>query len=212
MLLLHNIVVRKEKLTTVSDEINLEQALQVLEESGYRCVPILDKDGKKYKGNIYKMHIYRHKANGGDMNDNVMTLMKNDNKIIHLNSSFYNVFFDIKDLPYIAVLNEQDDFHGILTHASLLSLLEDSWNIKEGRYVLTVASAGGQGDLAEMTKIISKRANLASCMTLDSGKDEYIRRTLFTLDKSTSKETLDDVVKRLEKKNYKVVEVEELKD
>jgi len=210
MLLLHNIVVRKEKLTTVNENITLAQALEVLEESGYRCVPILDETGKKYKGNIYKMHIYRHKANGGDMNDNVMSLMKNDNKIIYLTSNFYNVFFDIKDLPYIAVLNDAHEFYGILTHASLLSLLEDSWNIKEGKYVLTVASAGGQGDLAEMTKIISKRANLASCMTLDSGKDEYIRRTLFNLDKSTSKETLDEIVKRLEKKHYKVVEIEEL--
>ncbi|MDR2833057.1 MAG: cyclic di-AMP binding protein CbpA [Streptococcaceae bacterium] len=210
MLLLNTIVVRKEKLTTVSDTVSLDEALRVLEESGYRCVPILSEDGKKYKGNIYKMHIYRHKANGGDMNENVMSLMKNDNKFIYLTSNFYNVFFDIKDLPYIAVLNDNNDFHGILTHASLLNLLEDSWNIKEGKYVMTVASAGEKGDLAEMTKIISKRANLASCMTLDAGRDKYIRRTLFTLDKATTKEALDEITKKLEKKHYNVIEVEDL--
>ena len=56
------------------------------------------------------MHIYRHKANGGDMNLPVTHLLKNATKYIHMNSSFFKIFFMIKDLPYITVLDEKQSF------------------------------------------------------------------------------------------------------
>lgn len=210
MLLLKNIVLPKTRLTTITKNSTLEEALEILEKSGYRCVPILSENGKKFIGNIYKMHIYKHKSEGGDMSLSVLTLLKNETKYIHLSSGFFEVFFTIKELPYIAVLDSNDEFYGILTHAALLGLLSQSWNMEEGKYVLTVASTGQQGDLAEMSKIISRRSNLASCITLDVGKDEYIRNTLFTLDNTATPEVLEEVKKALEKKNYKVVEVETL--
>ncbi|SJZ79278.1 CBS domain-containing protein [Pilibacter termitis] len=210
MLLLKTIVTKKEVLTTITEDTTLEAALQILEESGFRCVPILDETGKKFLGNIYKMHIYKHKSEGGAMDVPVTHLLKNETKTIHLSSSFFKVFFTIKELPYIAVLNDEDEFYGILTHSALLNMLSQSWNIQEGRYVLTVASTGIQGDLATMSKIIAKYASIASCITLDIGKDEYIRRTIFTLPADTAKETVDAIIEKLEKKSFKVVEVEVL--
>ncbi|MGC3443941.1 cyclic di-AMP binding protein CbpA, partial [Enterococcus faecalis] len=76
----------------------------ILEDSGYRCVPILDESGKIFRGNFYKMHIYRHKANGGDLSLPVTYLLKNATKFIYVYTSFFKVFFTIKELPYIAVL------------------------------------------------------------------------------------------------------------
>ena len=66
------------------------------------------------------MHIYRHKANGGDMSLPVTHLIKNTTKFINITSSFFKVFFTIKELPYIAVLDDSQHFYGILTHSSLL--------------------------------------------------------------------------------------------
>ncbi|MDR2465033.1 MAG: cyclic di-AMP binding protein CbpA [Streptococcaceae bacterium] len=210
MPLLKTIVTKKNLLTTVTEDITLEAALHILEESGFRCVPILSEDGKKFIGNIYKMHIYKHKSEGGDMSLSVTHLVKNQTKYVHLVDSFFHVFFSIKELPFIAVLDPDDNFYGILTHSALLSMLEQSWNIDQGKYVLTVASRGIQGDLALMTKIISKFVSITSCITLDVGKDEYIRRTIFTLPQETTEEMLEKLTKSLEKKNFKVVETEKL--
>ncbi|EPH97667.1 CBS domain protein [Enterococcus faecalis 13-SD-W-01] len=210
VMLLKTMVYKKKDLTTVNETNTLEQALEILETSGYRCVPILDESGQIFRGNIYKMHIYRHKANGGDMTLPVTYLLKNATKFIYVNTSFFKVFFTIKELPYIAVLDENNHFYGILTHSSLLNMLSQSWSIEQGSYVLTVASTGKQGDLASMTKIISKYTSIASCITLDIGKDEFIRRTLITLPAQTTKETCDTIVSHLEKKNFKVVEIEDL--
>ncbi|MHC5248693.1 cyclic di-AMP binding protein CbpA [Enterococcus sp. HY326] len=209
-MLLKSIVRKKKDLTTVTESSTLEEALNILEESGFRCVPILDETNKIFRGNIYKMHIYRHKANGGDMSLPVTHLLKNATKFIDIDTSFFKVFFTIKELPYIAVLDDNNYFYGILTHAALLNVLAQSWNIETGSYVLTIASTGKQGDLAYMSKIISKYVSIAACITLDVGKDAFIRRTLITLPENTSRETCEEIIANLEHKNFKVVEVEDL--
>lgn len=209
-MIIQSVCLPKRQLTTITENETLEKALELLEDSGYRCIPVLDESQKYFKGNIYKMHIYRHLANQGDMSLPVTHLIKNTQKYIYLDSSFFEVFFTIKELPYIAVLNEKQEFYGILTHSKLLNILSQSWDVKEGRYVITVASTGKQGDLAAMAKIIAKYSSIASCITLDVEKDKLIRRTLFTLPANTSKTTLKQIIDHLEKKDFNVVEIEEL--
>src|SRR5699024_9251489 len=141
-MLIKSLCIPQRNVVTLNEEVTLEQAIQTLEETGYRCVPVLDETGKIFRGNIYKMHIYRHKSNGGDMNLPVTHLLKNATKYIHLNSSFFKIFFTIKELPYISVLDSDNHFYGILTHSSLLNMLQQSWNLNNGSFVLTIASGG----------------------------------------------------------------------
>ena len=89
-------------------------------------------------------------------------------------------------------------------------MLSQSWNVNVGSYVLTVVSTGDRGDLVEMSKIITKYTSIASCMTLDVQQGEFVRRTLFTLPADVSREKLETIVKALEKKNFKVPEIEDL--
>lgn len=209
-MLIKSLVYKKDYLTTVNENATLEEALKILEDSGYRCVPILDDSGKIFRGNIYKMHIYRHKSQGGDMNLPVTHLLKNATKYIKVDSPFFKVFFNIKDLPYIAVLDEQDAFYGILTHASLLNMLADAWNIKNGSYILTVLSDNSRGNLVKMSKTISKYSDIAGCITLDVKTGDSVRRNLFTLPVGVSKDTMETIVKKLEKRGFVVAEIEEL--
>lgn len=209
MMLIESITLPKEKLTTVSEEATLAEALTILEESGFRCIPILDKSGTIFRGNIYKMHIYRHKANGGSLNIPVTDLLKNATKYISIDSSFFKVFFTIKELPYIAVLDKQKHFYGILTHSSMLGLLEKSWDVQTGHYAMTVAYPGQQQDLAVITKIITRYVPISSCITLNplSGNKQ---QTLFTLPASTTPRILEKVTHRLSKKGYTVTAIENL--
>lgn len=209
-MLIKSLIYKKDYLTTVNEKATLAEALQILEDSGYRCVPILDDSGKLFRGNIYKMHIYRHKSQGGDMNLPVTYLLKNATKTIKVNSPFFQVFFNIKDLPYIAVLDEQDYFYGILTHSKLLGMLSDAWNIKNSSFVLTVLSDNERGNLVKMAKIISKYTNIASCLTLDVKLGELVRRNLFTLPVGVSNDTMKAIVDKLEKKGFVVAEIEDL--
>lgn len=213
-MLIKSLVVKRDYLTTVNEHATLEEALKVLEDSGYRCVPILDDSGTLFRGNIYKMHIYRHKSRGGDMSLPVTYLLKNATKTIKVNSPFFKIFFNIKDLPYIAVLDTDNTFYGILTHSRLLDMLSDAWNIDNGSYVLTVLSDNGRGNLIKMSKIISKYTNMSAAMTLDASAGvlagDFVRRTMFTLPTGVSEETMKTIVKKLERKGFVVSEIEDL--
>lgn len=213
-MLIKSLVIKKNYLTTVNEKATLAEALKVLEDSGYRCVPIVDDTGTIFRGNIYKMHIYRHKSQGGDMNLPVTYLLKNATKTIKVNSPFFKVFFNIKDLPYIAVLDEENHFYGILTHSRLLDMLSDAWDIKNGSYVLTVLSDNARGNLIKMSKIVSKHTNMSSVMILDAAAGElqgdFVRRTLFTLPAGVSEITMKAIVDKLQKKGFIVSEIEDL--
>lgn len=209
-MILKEIVKPKNELTTIDEGASLTEALSILEDSGLRCVPVLDKTGKIFRGNIYKMHIYRHKSRGGDMNLPVTSLLKNATKFISLDSAFFNIFFTIKDLPYITVLDENNHFYGILTHSSLLNMLSQSWNVNNGSFVLTILSNGDRGDLAKISKIITRYTSIASCISLDLHESNNIQRILFTLPSEVDEHKLRRIVASLKRNKFKVAEIEDL--
>ena len=201
----------KKDLTTVREDATLEEALDILEESGFRCVPVLDKTGRLFRGNIYKMHIYRHKSRGGSMQEPVTSLLKNATKYINVNAAFFNVFFSIKDLPFITVLDDNNYFYGILTHARLLDGLSQSWNVNVGSYVITVISGDERGDLETIAKIITKYTSIASVISLDVEEGDLVHRMMFTLPASVDEKRLHQIINNLERKGFRVPEVENLK-
>ena len=211
-MLIRSLAIPKRDLTVVKESATLQEAIDILEESGYRCVPILDETGTLFRGNIYKMHIYRHKANGGDMSLPVTHLLKNATKFISIDSSFFKIFFTIKELPYIAVLNKDNTFFGILTHSSLLNMLAQSWSVDAGSYVLTIVAPSRKGDLFQITKIINKTTSIANVITLDVSRDDVLRRVLITLPTDTTKVELETVITGLEKQAFKVVSIEDLRN
>lgn len=205
----------KDVVETISEDTTLQEAIELLEANGFRCVPILDKTGKIYRGNIYKMHIYRHKSRGGDMSLPVTHLLKNATKYIHINSSFFKIFFMIKDLPYITVLDENNHFYGILTHSSLIDMLQQAWNIEQGSFVLTVAVPSDKGALTEVSKIINKTCSIMSVLSLDVSHETghtKVRRLIFTLEPDMTEDDVETIKRNLDKKGYSVISTENLQE
>lgn len=199
----------KATLTTLSEDVTLADALTTLEDSGYRCVPVLDPTGTIFRGNIYKMHLYRHKSRGGDMSLPVTALLKNATKFISINSSFYTVFFTIRDLPYIAVLDGENHFYGILTHNSLLKLLAEAWNVNKGSYVITVRVLDERGDLLTISKEITRYTQIVNVISLNPYDDET-KEILFTLPADVDEGKLQKIIKRLKRRGFEVPEIESL--
>lgn len=208
-MLVQSLCIPKHQCVKILETATIREALQTLEETGYRCVPVLDQTGQLFKGNIYKMHIYRHGMNGGSLDDNVMTLIKNTTKFIYTGSNFFEVFFSIKELPYIAVLNDDGQFFGILPHGKMLGMLEEAWNRDSGSYILTVALSEQKGALEKIAKIVNKYSTVASLMTLDA-KSSVMRRVLITLPTDCDEKTKKKIVKKLNEKGLRVVSVEDL--
>lgn len=208
-MLIRELSLAKTRVRTVPETLTLEEALELLEEYGYRCVPILDETGTIYRGNIYRMHLYKHKSEGKDMTLPVTHLLKNATKYVHTYSSFYSIFFMIKDLPYITVLDENNHFYGILTHSALINLLEQSWKVNAGSFVLTIAAADESGDLANIAKTVNRYSDIMSLITLDV-EESPIRRMIMTLSPGATAEDVEKISDLLDRRGYGVLQVEDL--
>ncbi|MCT4794435.1 CBS domain-containing protein, partial [Exiguobacterium alkaliphilum] len=53
-MLVHSLCIPKKDVVTISETATLREALDTLEKTGYRCVPVLDETGTFFRGNIYK--------------------------------------------------------------------------------------------------------------------------------------------------------------
>lgn len=214
-MLIKQLAVPKEAVRTISEDTTLQEAIVLLEEYGYRCVPILDSTEKIYRGNIYRFHIYKHKSEGRDMNLPVTHLIKNATKYVYVNSSFFNIFFMIRDLPYITILDENKHFYGILTNNSLIDFLQQSWNIEQGSYIVTVDTPGEKGDFASVSKIMNRNSSILSCITLDLQKEKNaskIRRIILTLEPNLDEKIISKMKTQLNKKGYSLVGIENLQN
>ncbi|OLO26524.1 hypothetical protein BTR23_22800 [Alkalihalophilus pseudofirmus] len=71
----------------------------------------------------------------------------------------------IKRLPYLTILNEKEQFAGILTHSRIKEILEDSWDGGHGSYTLSIIAMEYKGALNKVTKIINKYTDIQSLIT-----------------------------------------------
>ena len=84
--------VPKREVLFCSSSITIAEALEHLNKTGYRCVPVLD-EKKKYLGNIYKVDILEYK---GSLEESVLQLLNDKEGYVREDSSFFKSIFTIK--------------------------------------------------------------------------------------------------------------------
>ncbi|UTR14677.1 cyclic di-AMP binding protein CbpA [Salipaludibacillus sp. LMS25] len=203
-------VIPKEEVSHCHTTFTIKEAAQTLEDSGFRCIPVLDETGYYFKGNIYIQHIYRALVKETVKWEDAITELIHDETIhIEEQASFFRIFSRIKQYPYLAVLNAEHQFTGILTHANVMEILEDSWGVQSGRYTLTVSTHEYQGALSNIVATIKRFTNIQSLMTLDNAST-FIRRVMITLPDNTTRDTLHNMINHLETEGFRVFDVEKI--
>ncbi|CAG9620555.1 cyclic di-AMP binding protein CbpA [Sutcliffiella rhizosphaerae] len=187
----------------------VKQAYEKIKDSGYRCIPVLSNDGRNFIGLVYKVHLLDHLYEGkGSEEDPVEVLIQNEDAFIFEEESFFKAFFTIKRLPFIAVINDENEFLGILTHANVMDVLADSFGMTTGGYTLTIATIEHKGAIKDLVSML-KDINIDGMLTLDNG-EKYLRRIIVNLPAELSKEKLDKLVKKLGEKEFRVTHVDQI--
>ncbi|MCR6096468.1 CBS domain-containing protein [Salipaludibacillus agaradhaerens] len=203
-------VIPKENVRYCDTTFTIKEAAKTLEDSGFRCIPVLDDTGNYFKGNIYIQHIYRAIVKDTVKWEDSITKLIHDERVhIEEQASFFRIFSRIKRYPYLAVLNAEHQFAGILTHANVMEILEDSWGIQSGRYTLTVSTHEYQGALSNIVASVKKFTNIQSLMTLDN-ESTFFRRVIITLPESTTNDILQNMINHLETEGFRVFDVEKI--
>lgn len=203
-------VIPKQQVVCCREDFTIKEAQETLEKSGYRCVPVLDKTGIYFRGNIYIQEVYRAIVKENvNWDDSVTRLIEDEDIYIAESASFFRIFTNIKKYPYLAVTDENKQFTGILTHANVMSILEDSWGIKTGSYTMTVSTHEYQGALSTIVDAVKKYTNLQSLMSIDN-ESTFFRRIILTLPSDTTEETMKKTVKELENQGFRVFDIEKI--
>ncbi|WP_077617390.1 cyclic di-AMP binding protein CbpA [Bacillus sinesaloumensis] len=202
--------VQKSDVKFCDDKLTIEQALQLLNETGFRSIPVLSKNGTNFEGLIYKVDILEYLyENKGDANANVSTLVESKDAYVYEEDSFFKTFLTIRRLPFIAVLNTENEFQGIITHANVMDVLEDSFGMKTGGYTLTIATIEHKGAIKELVSLI-RDINIDGMLTLDNG-EKYLRRIILNLPGSLGEEKIQEVKRKLEAKEFRVTHIDRIK-
>lgn len=199
--------VKKSNVVFCTETDLASSVLEKLSKSGYRCIPILDKNEEKFIGNAYKVDILEYQKEHEKQDIQIVDLAMDKDGIIDINSSFYKVFLKIKWLPYLAVTDEHGHFCGILTHSKVFELLEEAWGYKTGSCALTIAVPVAEGILARTLLLIRKIWPVQCVFSIDDD-DWYLRRVIITLDKGANKKTVKEIEGLLHKVGARLVDVE----
>jgi len=198
--------VPKREVLYCSISFTIGEALDHLNKTGYRCVPFLNEKKEKFLGNVYKVDILEYK---GSLEDDLSELLNDKEGYVREDSSFFKVFFTIKKLPYLSVIDEKGTFLGILTHKKVFELLEDAWGVHSSRYSVMVGTQDYNGAIQKLSTVLKKYSGIQSLMTFDNDA-LLVRRIMFTLGEEFKPEELDSLLKDLEDHGFRVVYVEEM--
>ncbi|KEZ52678.1 MULTISPECIES: cyclic di-AMP binding protein CbpA [Metabacillus] len=201
--------VKKEDVRYCKAESTVKEAYELLKESGYRSIPVLKDNGTVFAGLIYKVDLldYYVEKQGKD-EDSIQSLIVDKDAFVYEEDSFFKTFLTIRRLPFLAVLNEKDEFSGIITHGNIMDVLEDSFGMKTGGYILTVGTKEHKGAIKELVSAI-KDVNIEGLLTLDNG-DTYLRRIIVNLSHDISEKKLHKIIKKLEEKDFRVTAVDDV--
>ncbi|MDZ5607711.1 cyclic di-AMP binding protein CbpA [Bacillus pseudomycoides] len=198
--------VSKREVLFCSASFTIGEALDHLNKTGYRCVPVLDEKKEKFLGNVYKVDILEYK---GSLDDNLLELLSDKDGYVKEDSSFFKVFFTIKKLPYLSVIDEKGTFLGILTHKKVFELLEDAWGVHSSKYSVMIGTQDYNGAIQKLSTVLKKYSGIQSLMTFDNDA-LLVRRIMFTLGEEFKEEGLETLLKDLEDHGFRVVYVEEM--
>ncbi|MBG9981624.1 CBS domain-containing protein [Aerococcaceae bacterium DSM 111020] len=157
--MIEQIMVPKEDILLIPETVNCLDALEILEENNLRNAPVVDSTEQLFRGNIYKYHIYKEAFHHGKehlKSKRVTSFLKNTTRVVHLNDSIYQLIFSIRDLPYICILNENNNFVGIVYHNHLLDFLAQAWGANDRMHMLKIDLTPGLRSLDQLTRIILK--------------------------------------------------------
>lgn len=203
-----SIIIPKQRVFSVEKGTTVGEALSFLEEKKIDGVPVLD--GHSYLGLVTRWSIYEsgfkselsHSEFFEQVKVEEITIKKNH----HIDDSdvFEETLLKVKDVPFIAVLDGNDHFVGIVTRFDVLEQFQSAFGMKHKGIRIAFSSIEVEGRLARLAKITQDfHQNIISLATFDE-TDKLVRRIVMRIDPSSE---VEKYLKRLEKNGFTILDV-----
>lgn len=203
--MISQLLIKSSDMLTLSEDMNCLEAVDLMEDFGVRNAPILDSTGRIYRGNIYRYHIYKHKFHNpeSDLTKTPVThFLKNATKFVHIDDTFLQLIFSIQDLPYIAVLSDENSFMGVIRHSDMMNYMAEAWQLQDIKYILEINSYGRKGDLHKLTRFINRFTDITAAITQKATSFDTDTKLMLALPKDIDEVNFTALLKALTRRGY----------
>lgn len=163
----------KEELITAALDESLGSALNKIEERNFLSIPVID--GKKFIGVISKERIYEEYFQIGGNREEYLNNTR-VRKIIRTGIPFLKPQDEVEKaadtlenygVPFVAIINDNEEFEGIVTHYAIFREFADILGIDRGGKISVIAY-DIPGQVAKLADIITKNGgDIISFVVLD---------------------------------------------
>ncbi|NLL81001.1 MAG: ACT domain-containing protein [Tissierellia bacterium] len=202
-----NYMLKKEDVFIADLEDSLESALKEMGQNDFLSLPAFS-DGV-LKGHIMKETIYRgfieedyqnfheylQSKKVKDIYDGKIHMIYEDDEIEKASYLLSKI-----RIPFLAVINSNNDFAGILTHRAIFDAFSSVIGLEKG-YKIVVDMLNKPGQLAKFTELLTKEnANILN-ITIIGHTDDGRQRNIIRIET----EDIDDLLKKIADVGFRIV-------
>lgn len=199
-----NHILEKNKLTLISVNDTLKEALEKLDEGNFLSLPVVEDEkfvGYIMRSDIYETYFDNEVSKDEFLSREASSLMKTDIKSLDPDDGIDKASYAIEKLniPFLPVINVDGVFLGILTHAAIFKAFSDLFHLGKGKQLI-VYIFNIPGQLSRLLNVFRKEdINVASMVVMDA-KVMGILKVLVRLET----DNLQEIMEKVEKEGFKI--------
>lgn len=206
-----SIMIPKYKCITVQQDETLQSVLEKLDGNEIDGVPVLD--GDKYVGVVTRHGIHQEFFNTGGQKDEFLQskyakdILTLQDQILHGIEVFETTLVKLKDIPLMAVIDENGKFQGAVTRSDALDQFQSAFGVHREGVRIAFTSVETEGRIARLADIAHQfHEHIISLVTFDE-TDKLVRRIVMKIEK---KNNIDKFVKKLEESGFRILDIHEV--
>ncbi|MEG0132716.1 MAG: CBS domain-containing protein [Clostridium sp.] len=201
-----NLMLAKEKLTTVTSKVTIGEALEVMERNKFLSIPVVE--GNKFCGVISKEQIYTYYYEKSIERQCLLSdflvenVMRTDVPSL---SPFEEVeeaahFLETKSISFVPVIDKTGNMQGIVTHHGIFHQFTELFGLNKGKR-LAVIAYDIPGQISKLSKIISEsKGQIISFVVVDPKSMTEVKEIIIRL----NTDNLDEIIENVKKAGFKI--------
>jgi acetoin utilization protein AcuB len=201
-----NLMLPKEKLTTVTPKMTIGEALDIMEKNNFLSIPVAE--GNKFYGAISKEKIYtyyyekcieRECLLSDFLVENVMrTDVPTINTLEQVEEAAH--FLETRSISFVAVVDNMGEFKGIVTHHAIFHQFTELFGLNKGKR-LSVIAFDIPGQISKLSKIITEnKGDIISFVVVDPKSITEVKEIVVRL----QTDNFDEILAKVKGAGFKV--------
>lgn len=201
-----NLMLSREKLTTVTPRVTIGEALKVMEENKFLSIPVVE--GNKFCGAISKEQIYTYYYEKSIERQCLLSdflvenVMRTDVPAITPFNEIEEAahFLETKSVSFVPVINKNGEMQGIVTHHAIFHQFTELFGLNKGKR-LAIIAYDIPGQISKLSRIITEnKGQIISFVVVDPKSLTEVKEIVIRL----NTDNMDEILNKVKEAGFKI--------